>query len=78
MLDVLRVLTSVGDISEAAWTRRYDWMVGVNALGGGPGTQDEAGDRGEGAPGGTYFVLVVEDAEGRVVGTGAVVVERKL
>lgn len=25
-LDVLRVLTSVGDISESAWTERYTWM----------------------------------------------------
>ena len=27
VLDVLRVLTSVGDISEEAWTERYDWMA---------------------------------------------------
>lgn len=26
-LDVLRVLTTVGDISEEAWTERYDWMA---------------------------------------------------
>jgi len=26
-LDVLRVLTSVGDISEAAWAERYSWMA---------------------------------------------------
>ncbi|KAL8978833.1 MAG: hypothetical protein Q9205_005685 [Flavoplaca limonia] len=25
MLDVLRVLTTVGDISESAWNERYDW-----------------------------------------------------
>ncbi|KAF8250439.1 acyl-CoA N-acyltransferase [Wilcoxina mikolae CBS 423.85] len=25
-LDVLRVLTKVGEISETAWTERYDWM----------------------------------------------------
>ncbi|KAF8419721.1 glucosamine 6-phosphate acetyltransferase [Tirmania nivea] len=25
-LDVLRVLTTVGDISESAWTERYTWM----------------------------------------------------
>ncbi len=27
MLDVLRVLTTVGDISEQAWDERYDWMA---------------------------------------------------
>ncbi|KAH0613938.1 uncharacterized protein H6S33_005824 [Morchella sextelata] len=26
-LDVLRVLTTVGDISEADWAERYDWMA---------------------------------------------------
>lgn len=57
MLDVLRVLTSVGDISEEAWTGRYDWMA-------------KRGDE--------YFLLVVCDGEGNVVGTGCVVVERKL
>ncbi|EON66435.1 glucosamine-phosphate N-acetyltransferase [Coniosporium apollinis CBS 100218] len=25
-LDVLRVLTTVGDVSEAQWNKRYDWM----------------------------------------------------
>ena len=57
VLDVLRVLTSVGDISEEAWTERYDWMA-------------KRGDE--------YFVLVVCDGEEKVVGTGCVMVERKL
>ena len=57
VLDVLRVLTTVGDISEEAWTERYDWMAKK---------RDE------------YYILVVCDASGKVVGTGAVVVERKL
>lgn len=57
VLDVLRVLTTVGDISEKDWTERYDWMA-------------KRGDE--------YYVLVVCDAEEKVVGTGCVVVERKL
>jgi len=54
-LDVLRVLTSVGDISEPQWNERYDWMA----------ARDE------------YYILVVLDGSGRIVGTGALVVERK-
>ena len=56
-LDVLKVLTTVGDISQEKWTERYDWMA-------------KRGDE--------YFVLVVCDGEGKVVGTGSVIVERKL
>ncbi|KAL8837864.1 MAG: hypothetical protein Q9170_002382 [Blastenia crenularia] len=56
LLDVLRVLTTVGDISEKAWDERYDWMA-------------RRGDE--------YFILVVCNGEKKVVGTGAVVVERK-
>lgn len=71
-LDVLKVLTKVGDISEAAWNERYDWMK---------------------AREGDYFILVVlnggdgvslseptasdSEAHRRIVGTGALVVERK-
>lgn len=54
-LDVLRVLTAVGDISETAWTERYNWMKQCN---------------------GTYYLLVILDGE-KIVGTGALVVERK-
>jgi glucosamine-phosphate N-acetyltransferase len=61
-LDVLRELTSVGDIAEKDFRERYDWLA----------------DRGRGE----YFVIVVEDPArepgARVVGTGALVVERKL
>lgn len=57
MLDVLRVLTTVGDIGEKAWNERYDWLA-------------RRGDE--------YYILVVCNAEKKVVGTGAVVVERKL
>jgi glucosamine-phosphate N-acetyltransferase len=58
MLDVLRVLTTVGDIDEKAWLARFDYML-------------------RSAPG-TYYILVVCDEARRVVGTGGVVVERKL
>jgi glucosamine-phosphate N-acetyltransferase len=60
-LDVLRVLTTVGDISEDAWTERYNWM-------------EKRSDE--------YFLIVVVDesreAGKKLVGTGALVVERKL
>lgn len=62
-LDVLRVLTVVGEVTRAAWTERYGFMRARND---------------------TYYVLVIcddsgagADGEGRIVGTGAVVVERK-
>lgn len=57
ILDVLRVLTTVGEISEAAWVERYEWMAKK---------EDE------------YYILVVCDGEGKIVGTGTVFVERKL
>lgn len=56
-LDVLRVLTAVGDVDERRWDERYDWMSA---------RADE------------YYLVVVLDADGRIVGTGALVVERKL
>ena len=57
ILAVLRDLTSVGDISEADWTERYDWLA-------------KRGDE--------YYILVICDGEGKIVGTGTVLVERKL
>ncbi|KAI4175528.1 MAG: hypothetical protein LQ346_008067 [Caloplaca aetnensis] len=56
MLDVLRVLTTVGDIGEKAWDERYDWLA-------------RRGDE--------YYILVVCDGQRKVVGTGAVIIERK-
>jgi len=56
-LDCLRVLTTVGDITEEEWNGRYDWM----------NTQGKGG----------YYLMVIED-QGRIVGTGALIVERKL
>lgn len=68
MLDVLRVLTSVGDIQQEAWEERWDWMKSINDM--------ASCARNEG--GGTYYILVVENEQGKIVGTGGVVVERKL
>lgn len=56
-LDVLRVLTTVGDVTEEEWNERYDWMNGQGK--------------------GGYYLLVIED-QGRIVGTGTLLVERKL
>jgi len=60
-LDVLRVLTSVGDITSDDWAKRYDYMAARNDA---------------------YFLIVVVDSErpagNQIVGTGALVVERKL
>ena len=55
-LDVLRVLTSVGEITESKWNDQYDWMQRRN---------DE------------YFIMVIWDGK-KVVGTGTVLIERKL
>ncbi|KAF2810366.1 glucosamine 6-phosphate N-acetyltransferase [Mytilinidion resinicola] len=55
-LDVLRVLTQVGDISEAQWDERYSWI-------------EKRSD--------SYFILAIVDEKKRVVGTGALVAERK-
>ncbi|KAI9808465.1 MAG: Glucosamine-phosphate N-acetyltransferase-like protein [Phylliscum demangeonii] len=60
-LDVLRVLTTVGDVTEDQWTERYEWMRSRNMSG--PGS-------------GEYFILVIWDGA-RVVGAGTLVVERK-
>ncbi|KAH7323534.1 glucosamine 6-phosphate N-acetyltransferase-like protein [Rhexocercosporidium sp. MPI-PUGE-AT-0058] len=55
-LDCLRVLTTVGEVTEPEWNERYEWMS----------TQGK----------GAYYILVIED-QGRIVGTGALIVERK-
>ena len=56
-LDVLRVLTQVGDIKKEEFETRFDQMkMGA----------------------GGYHVLVILDGEGKIVGTGALIVERKL
>ncbi|EFQ98370.1 glucosamine 6-phosphate N-acetyltransferase [Nannizzia gypsea CBS 118893] len=55
-LDVLSVLTKVGEFTTELWNERYDWMAKRN---------DE------------YYILVICDGTGRVVGTGSLIVERK-
>ncbi|KAF1993347.1 glucosamine 6-phosphate N-acetyltransferas-like protein [Amniculicola lignicola CBS 123094] len=55
-LDVLRVLTTVGDVTEEQWNERYNWMSARN---------DE------------YFLLCITDSSDKIVGTGALLVERK-
>lgn len=55
-LDVLRVLTTVGDISESMWNERYDYLFKRN---------DE------------YYMIVICDGAGKIVGTGSLIVERK-
>ncbi|KAK4991262.1 Glucosamine-phosphate N-acetyltransferase-like protein [Elasticomyces elasticus] len=59
-LDVLRVLTTVGEVSEEAFGQRFDEMAG----------RGEKGGVG-------YHILIILNGEGRIVGTGALVVERK-
>ena len=58
-LDVLRVLTTVGEISQADFEARFDDMKQTGS-----------------GPVGSH-VLVILDGEGKVVGTGALLVERK-
>lgn len=60
-LDVLRVLTTVGEISEEAFGKRFDEMSSSHT--------------GQGVG---YHVLVILNGDKKVVGTGALVVERKL
>ncbi|KAF2017274.1 acyl-CoA N-acyltransferase [Aaosphaeria arxii CBS 175.79] len=55
-LDVLRVLTTVGDVTEEQWNDRYEWISKRN---------DE------------YFLLCILDSNSHIVGTGALIVERK-
>ncbi|KAF2639284.1 glucosamine 6-phosphate N-acetyltransferas-like protein [Massarina eburnea CBS 473.64] len=55
-LDVLRVLTTVGDVSEEAWNDRYEWLSHHNDA---------------------YFLLCILDPSSNIVGTGALIVERK-
>ena len=56
-LDCLRVLSHVGDVDEARFQERFEWIR----------TQGK----------GVHYHVVIEH-ENRIVGTGAVIVERKL
>lgn len=55
-LDVLRVLTTVGDITEEQWNERFEWISKRNN---------------------EYYLICITDAENKIVGTGALLVERK-
>ena len=56
-LDVLRVLTHVGEVTQQEFEERFDQMK---------------------AGAGGYHVLVILDGDAKIVGTGALIVERKL
>jgi len=55
-LDVLRILTHVGDVSQQEYEGRFDEMK-----------RDAGG----------YHVIVILDGEQKIVGTGALIIERK-
>ncbi|KAL5118974.1 Glucosamine-phosphate N-acetyltransferase-like protein [Pleosporales sp. CAS-2024a] len=55
-LDVLRILTTVGDVSEEQWNERYTFIS----------TRSD-----------TYYLLCITDESSAIVGTGALIVERK-
>lgn len=55
-LDVLRVLTTVGDVTQQDFEKRFDEMKTGNG----------------------YHILVILDGQEKIVGTGALIVERKL
>ena len=56
-LDILRVLTTVGEIKEGQWLERFEYMASHND---------------------TYFIICIVDGDEKIVGTGALIVERKL
>ncbi|KAL1305665.1 hypothetical protein AAFC00_007258 [Neodothiora populina] len=61
-LDVLRVLTTVGDVSEQEFASRFEEMQAPKGAGRGAGG---------------YHVLVILDGDKKIVGTGALIVEKK-
>lgn len=61
-LDVLRVLTTVGEVSEQEFHSRFEEMKAPAGLGRGAGG---------------YHVLVILNGDKRIVGTGALIVEKK-
>lgn len=62
-LDVLRVLTTVGEVSYEEFGSRFEDMKAPGGLGRGAGG---------------YQVLVILNGDGKIVGTGALIVEKKL
>lgn len=72
-LDVLRVLTQVGEITKEEFEQRFNEMKGS--------TKDVQSSTVAGsvkASAGGYHILVILDGEKKIVGTGALIVERKL
>jgi glucosamine-phosphate N-acetyltransferase len=61
-LDVLRVLTTVGDITEEQWNKRFDWMC----------------TQGKGGYYLLVIEDLSRVAKDKIVATGALIVERKL
>ncbi|CAD0089161.1 unnamed protein product [Aureobasidium vineae] len=61
-LDVLAVLTTVGDVSEQDFNQRFEEMQASGALGRGTGG---------------YHILVILNGNNKIVGTGALIVEKK-
>ncbi|KAI9657468.1 MAG: Glucosamine-phosphate N-acetyltransferase-like protein [Bathelium mastoideum] len=90
-LDVLRVLTQVGDISEERWAERYEWMANMGAPAPSlsspaptsPGAASPTGPSDakqftrKSSGHGSYFVIVIINETDKIVGTGTLVVERK-
>ena len=68
-LDVLRVLTQVGEVTKEEFEQRFDDMRGPVA---GSGEAAAAANKGG------YHILVILDGEKKIVGTGALIVEKKL
>lgn len=62
-LDVLAVLTTVGDVSEQDFNQRFEEMKASGTLGRGTGG---------------YHILVILNGDKKIVGTGALIVEKKL
>ncbi|KAI5239417.1 acyl-CoA N-acyltransferase [Aureobasidium subglaciale] len=61
-LDVLAVLTTVGDVSEQEFNERFEEMQASGSLGRGAGG---------------YHTLVILNGDDKIVGTGALIVEKK-
>ena len=82
------MLTQVGEVSAERWEERWEWLTG-NGVGGYyvlcvlDGSRAEVDgeveneERGEGEDGHRDEGVTVTKGEGRIVGTGALVVERK-
>lgn len=72
-LDVLRVLTQVGEITKEEFEQRFDEMKGSTS-----DVQSSTVAGSMKANAGGYHILVILDGEKKIVGTGALIVERKL